>query len=130
MNTMIMAITERTREIGVMKALGCFISDIRAIFLLEAGFMGLIGGTIGGIFSILVSWAINLVSLRDQLADGFSWDVVKTILFEDTNRVSVVPWELAVGAVVFSVLVGVASGYYPANKAATKISAIEAIRSE
>ena len=56
-NTMIMAITERIREIGVMKALGCFLKDIRKMFLLEAGFIGLTGGILG----IGLSYAISAV---------------------------------------------------------------------
>ncbi|MBQ9519063.1 MAG: ABC transporter permease, partial [Firmicutes bacterium] len=129
MNTMIMAISERTREIGVMKALGCFVGDIRKMFLMEAGFIGLIGGIVGSIGSILLSFVINYVALRGQF-DGMQWDEIKEVLLTGTQRISVVPWQLAIGAVVFSVFVGIVSGYYPANRAATKISALEAIKTE
>jgi ABC-type antimicrobial peptide transport system permease subunit len=130
MNTMIMSITERTREIGVMKALGCFIGNIRTMFLMEAGFIGLIGGVIGSLLSLVISCIINLVALKAQLTDGFEWSAVKDLLLYSTERTSVIPWQLALGAIAFSVFVGVISGYYPANKAATKISALEAIRTE
>jgi ABC-type antimicrobial peptide transport system permease subunit len=113
-----------------MKALGCFIKNVREIFLLEAGFIGFIGGVIGGLLSLVISCIINLVSLNEQLADGFDWEIVKNILFESAERVSVVPWQLVLGSIAFSVFVGVASGFYPANRAATKISAIEAIKAE
>ena len=129
MNTMIMAISERTREIGVMKALGCFVGDIRKMFLMEAGFIGLIGGLVGSIGSVLLSYIINYVALYDTLKE-MPWEEVKNVLLTGTQRISVVPWQLAIGAVIFSVFVGIASGYYPANRAATKISALEAIKSD
>ncbi|MBQ8942634.1 MAG: ABC transporter permease [Firmicutes bacterium] len=129
MNTMIMAISERTREIGVMKALGCFVGDIRKMFLLEAAFIGLIGGIVGSVGSVLLSYVINYVALKSTL-EGMGWEEIKNVLLTSTDRISVVPWQLAIGAVVFSVFVGIASGYYPANRAATKISALEAIKTE
>ena len=129
MNTMIMAISERTREIGVMKALGCFVGDIRKMFLMEAGFIGLIGGLVGSIGSVLLSYIVNYVALYDTLKE-MPWEEVKNVLLTGTQRISVVPWQLAIGAVIFSVFVGIASGYYPANRAATKISALEAIKSD
>ncbi len=129
MNTMIMAISERTREIGVMKALGCFVGDIRKMFLLEAAFIGLIGGIVGSVGSVLLSYVINYVALRSTL-EGQPWEEIKNTLLTSSSRISVVPWQLALGAVVFSVFVGIASGYYPANRAATKISALEAIKTE
>ena len=50
-NTMIMSVSERTKEIGIMKALGCYVRDIRAMFLMEAGSIGLLGGVLGLLFS-------------------------------------------------------------------------------
>lgn len=126
MNTMIMAISERKKEIGVMKALGCFINNIRTMFLMEAGFIGLTGGVLGAIISLLVSGIINVVSTQSEITD---WEVLKQVLFYNTDRISVVPVWLAASAIVFSVLVGVLSGLYPANSA-IKISALEAIRAE
>lgn len=126
MNTMIMAISERKREIGVMKALGCFIKDIKAMFLMEAGFIGLTGGIIGVIVSFIISAVINIVSTETEIIDT---SVLYQILFTNADRVSVIPVWLALSAIVFSVFVGIASGYYPAAKA-VKISALDAIRSE
>lgn len=126
MNTMIMAISERKREIGVMKALGCLVRDIRTMFLMEAGFIGFAGGIAGLLISLIISAVINLVSTETEITD---WNTLYQVLFTNTDRVSVIPLWLALSAVVFSVFVGIASGYYPANKA-IKVSALDAIRSE
>ncbi len=126
MNTMIMSISERKKEIGVMKALGCFLKNIRTMFLMEAGFMGLIGGIAGSLISLAISGVINIVSTENEITD---FQILKQVLLTNTDRVSVIPVWLAISAVVFSVLVGVVSGLYPANKA-IKISALEAIKSD
>ena len=123
-NTMVMSITERTREIGVMKALGCYVRDIRAMFLAEAGCIGLLGGLAGCLVSFLISLGMNLATSGDFSAEG----VVQAIVGGGaTARMSVIPWWLYLFGMGFSVLVGLGSGYYPASKA-TKISAIEAIK--
>ena len=124
-NTMIMSISERTREIGIMKSLGCYVGDIRMMFLSEAGAIGLLGGIIGCIISFVASVIINLVSL------GLSPDNLLPALLggPDVSRVSIVPPWLLLFAVVFSVFIGLGSGYYPANKAVA-IPALEAIKSE
>ncbi len=61
-NTMMMSIYERTKEIGVMKVLGCSLKNIRKMFLMEAGLIGLFGGVIGNILSFLISAAINTLA--------------------------------------------------------------------
>ena len=124
-NTMIMSISERTREIGIMKALGCYVTDIRVMFLAEAGAIGLIGGVVGCVISFIASIIINLTSL------GFSVGNILPAIFggEGISRLSVVPVWLLGFAIVFSVFIGLGSGYYPANKA-VKIPALEAIKSE
>ena len=124
-NTMIMSISERTREIGIMKALGCYVTDVRVMFLAEAGAIGLIGGVIGCVVSSVASVVINLVSI------GLSPENLPAALLggEGVNRVSVIPPWLLLFAILFSVLIGLGSGYYPANKA-VGIPALEAIKSE
>lgn len=132
-NTMIMSISERTREIGIMKALGCFVKDIRMLFLMEAGTIGLMGGIIGCIVSLCLSVIINLVAMGAMggMGEGFSWQLLLAALIggEDVSRISVIPLSLMAFAIVFSVFVGLVSGYYPANKA-VKIPALEAIKHE
>ena len=130
-NTMIMSVSERTKEIGIMKSLGCYVRDIRAMFLMEAGSIGLIGGVLGLIFSFLVSIGINLYSFGALGGGGVTWELIKQALFggEGVVRTSVIKPELIAFALVFSVLVGLVSGYQPANKA-VKVSALEAIRNE
>ena len=126
-NTMIMSISERTKEIGIMKSLGCYIKDIRALFLMEAGTIGLMGGIFGSIISVVISWIIDIVSF----GGGFTKEALKMAVFggENVSRVSVVPLWLILFAICFSVLIGLISGYYPANKA-VKIPALEAIKTE
>ena len=124
-NTMIMSIYERTKEIGVMKVLGCQIVDIKKLFLFEAAMMGLIGGVIGITCSYGASYllntfggalgsALNMMGSGDEGAGG---------------KLSVIPLWLPLLASGFAILIGIISGYYPASRA-TKISAIEAMKNE
>ena len=114
-----------------MKALGCYVRDIRAMFLMEAGSIGLLGGILGLIFSFIISVIINLFSFGAFGGGGVTWELIKQALVggEGVVRTSVIKPELVIFALVFSVLVGLVSGYQPANKA-VRISALEAIRNE
>lgn len=118
-NTMIMSIYERTREIGVMKVLGCVIGNIRAMFLIEAGMIGFIGGVAGLIFSYMLSFLINTLAANGGGVMGLGAG----------GQISIIPAWLALGALVFSTMVGLVSGFSPANRA-VKISALTAIRQE
>lgn len=117
-NTMIMSIYERTKEIGVMKVLGCLISDIKKLFLFEASMIGLIGGTLGIGLSYLASYLMNKYSVQIGSALGIG---------TGGTAISVIPLWLVAVALGFAMLVGIISGYYPARRA-TKIKALEAIR--
>ena len=125
-NTMIMSISERTREIGIMKSLGCYVRDIRILFLSEAGAIGLLGGIVGSIISMIIAVTINLISFGMPPTPEYLLAAIAGS--ESVTRVCVVPPWLLLSAIVFSVAIGLGSGYYPANKA-VQISALEAIKS-
>lgn len=127
-NTMIMSVSERTKEIGVMKAIGCFVRDIRKVFLAEAGFIGLLGGIIGAALSFLVACVINYIAGHSDMMGNPAQSLYE-MLFTSPTRLSVIPvWLFAFG-LAFSLFVGLASGFYPANKA-VRISALEAMKNE
>lgn len=115
-NTMMMSIYERTKEIGVIKVLGCSLKNIKQMFLLEAAFIGLIGGFVGNLLSFLMSAVINFLTGHGA-AMGF-----------DGNISYIPPW-LVLLSMGFAVLVGVAAGYFPALRA-MKLSPLAAIRNE
>ncbi|MCL2111717.1 MAG: ABC transporter permease [Clostridiales bacterium] len=136
MNTMTMAITERTREIGVMKVLGCRLKDLRRMFLIEAGFIGFIGGLVGCGVSILISLLLNnlphiLMALGIEsdidLAGFFGLGGLASQMPE--MALSVIPIWLIFAALAFAAGVGFLSGLAPANRA-MRISSLEAIRHE
>jgi ABC-type antimicrobial peptide transport system permease subunit len=118
-NTMIMAVYERTREIGIMKAVGAAPGQIRTLFVVEASLIGLLGGIIGTILGWLLGKLLNwliLVILRWQQMD------VRGTFF-------VVSWWLVVGALAFAALVGLLAGLYPAARAA-RLAPLDALRYE
>ncbi len=119
-NTMIMSIYERTREIGIMKVLGCFISNIRIMFLMEAGMIGLLGGGIGVLISYIISFFMN------KFGSGLMSSMMGT---DGSTPISIIPLWLVLLALIFSSFIGLISGFYPANRA-VKISALEAIKNE
>lgn len=111
MNTMLMSVSERTKEFGLMKALGAETRDILFMTMGEAAFMGILGG----IFGIIGGGAL-VYYLNDYLASR------GTVLFDITPRLLVI-------AIAFATLLGVLSGTYPAYRAA-KMSPMEALRYE
>jgi ABC-type antimicrobial peptide transport system permease subunit len=124
-NTMVMSIYERTKEIGIMKVLGCIIRDIRKLFLFEAGMIGLFGGLIGILLGYISSFLINKFGqpLFGALMSGnFMYDMKNT-------KFSIIPIYLPFAALAIAIFVGLFSGYFPARRA-TKISAIEAMKTE
>jgi putative ABC transport system permease protein len=117
-NTLVMAILERRREIGVLKALGAADSDIRKLFFVEAGVMGLIGGFLGVGIGALIGFGMNFatnVYLRRQGLPPIT--------------VSSVPGWMVAAAIAFSIAVSLAAGLYPASRAA-RLNPVEALRYE
>ena len=104
-NTMMMSIYERTKEIGVFKVLGCSLKNIKQMFLMEAGFIGLLGGIIGNALSFLISGVINFVMQEAGNTMGIS------------GGISYIPVWLALASMGFAVLVGMLAGYFPALRA-------------
>lgn len=135
-NTMAMSVTERTREIGVMKVLGCKLSRIRSMFIVEAATIGFLGGLIGILISLGISGVLNnfsailaAIGLDGSIDLGSMFGMGYVTDMGGSAAVSVIPaWLILVG-LVFAVGVGLIAGIFPANRA-VKISALEAIRHE
>jgi putative ABC transport system permease protein len=123
-NTMVMSIYERTREIGIMKVLGCMLRDIRNLFLFEAAMIGLIGGIVGIVLSYGASALINYVGAGFMNRGGIYMGPGN-----EPNSISVIPMWLSFVSIGFAMLVGLISGLYPARRA-MKISVLDAIRTE
>ena len=134
-NTMTMAIYERTREIGVMKVLGCALGKIRMMFLIESGFIGFIGGVTGSVVSLVISFVLNNLTLIMAIFGGGGGNlsgIMNSIGYYGGgmgSAVSVVPPWLVLLALAFATVIGLVAGILPAARA-TKISALEAIRHE
>ncbi len=117
-NTLVMAILERRREIGIMKAIGASDSDVKKLFFAEAGAMGILGGIVG----VILGWAIgqvinlgtNIYLKRQSLPPEHFWAV---------------PWWLVGFALVFAFAVSLISGLYPAGRAA-RLDPVQALRYE
>lgn len=123
-NTMTMAVTERTREIGVMKAIGAGPKLIQRLFVMESAYIGIIGTVIAIIISYAISFLANFA--LPKILDAVMPD---SGIEEAGIQFSMIPWELVVIAAAISIGVAIISGWRPARKA-TKIDVIQAIRQE
>ena len=121
-NTMMMSIYERTKEIGIIKVLGCSLGNIRSLFLIEAAFIGFIGGFLGLILSYGLSYILNtflggaLGNAMDMGGGG-------------SSGISYIPLWLSALSLVFAVLVGIIAGFLPAMRA-MRLSPLSAIKTE
>ena len=115
MNIMLVSVTDRTKEIGLRKALGATRSDILTQFLIEASVLTLAGGILGAILGIFMG--------RGTAA------LISKFVWEGSNWPSVISFGTMVIALLVSVAIGVFFGLYPANKAA-KLTPVEALRSD
>ena len=122
-NTMMMSIYERTKEIGIMKVIGCRIKDIQALFLIEAGYIGFIGGVVGTALSYLISVVIN------KLLSGGGAEAMGFYMEEGAAGISRIPLWLAGLAIVFAVFIAMLAGFFPSLRA-MKLSPLAAIRAE
>ncbi len=115
MNIMLVSVTDRTREIGLRKALGATRSDILAQFLIEASVLTLAGGILGAILGVFMG--------RGTAA------LISKFVWEGSNWPSVISFGTMLIALIVSVAIGVFFGLYPANKAA-KLTPVDALRSD
>lgn len=124
-NTMIMSIYERTREIGIMKVIGCYLKDIRTMFLVEAGFIGLFGGAVGVGLSYGLSAVMNFL-VKSGAENGGGGSILG-MGGGNGAAISLIPPWLAFLAIGFAIIVALVSGFFPARRA-MKLSALEAMR--
>lgn len=117
-NTLVMAILERRREIGIMKAIGASDEDVRCLFFAEAGAMGALGGVVG----VALGWTIGQVI-------NFGTNVYLKRQSLPAEHFWAVPWWLVGGAIAFAFVVSLVSGLYPAGRAA-RLDPVQALRYE
>src|SRR6204780_4440012 len=117
-NTLVMAILERRREIGILKALGAADRDVRRLFFVEAGAMGLLGGILGVLIGWLIGHAIN-----------FGTNIYLARRALPAISVTAVPWRMGAAEIAFSIAVSLVAGMYPASRAA-RLDPVQALRYE
>jgi ABC-type lipoprotein export system ATPase subunit/ABC-type lipoprotein release transport system permease subunit len=118
-NTMMMAIYERTREIGILKAIGATNQEVRRMFTADAVLLGLIGGFVGVILGTLLGRLVDWAGHQYLTSEGVT----------GIGQMSIVPPWLAIGALIFAGFIGVIGGIYPATRAA-RLDPVEALRHE
>jgi putative ABC transport system permease protein len=116
-NTLLMAVLERTAEIGTYKALGATTGDVRVLFLFEAALVGVLGGVAGLALGRVVSFGIGIGVNRVARGRGIEQDIA----------VFAFPWWLLAGALAFAILASLVSGAYPASRA-SRVDPIRALR--
>ena len=117
-NTLVMAILERRREIGIMKAIGASDGDVKGLFFAEAGVMGIFGGIVG----VALGWTIGRVI-------NLGTNVYLKRQHFPPEQIWFVPWWLVLGAIGFAIVVSLLSGLYPASRAA-RLDPVQALRYE
>ena len=115
-NTMIMSIRERTREIGIMKAIGGSDAEIMKIFFFEACLIGFMGG----LFGVLIGWAVT--SIANPIVNKYVVQSATTYI-----QFFSIPWYLWGSAILFAMFIALLAALYPASQAA-RIDPIKALR--
>ncbi|MBN1430604.1 MAG: ABC transporter permease [Anaerolineae bacterium] len=125
-NTMVMSILERTREIGLMKAVGATNRDVMSIFIGEAGAIGVLGGIGGVVFGIAVSKVIDLIAMAYINAELAASGATSS---GGAESIAVIPLWLPIFAVAFALVIGLISGIYPALRA-VQLNPVTALKYE
>lgn len=117
-NTLTVSLLEKTREVGLMKAMGMKSREVKRLFIAESVIMGVSGGAFGLLFGFVAGKLISVVVSSFAIASGAG-----------SLDVAYIPFMLALSIMTFSFIVGVATGWYPAHRA-TQVSALNALRYE
>ncbi len=110
-NSMFTSVLEKTREIGILKALGATENEVLLLFIFESGLFGFVGGVLGILLSYILSYAMLIFGIT---------------LFSSSSQVYISP-VLIIGAIIMSTLIGIVSGVFPA-RSASKLKPIEVLR--
>jgi putative ABC transport system ATP-binding protein len=117
-NTLVVSLLERTREVGLMKIVGMKKNEIRSIFITESMFIGFLGGIVGILFGYLGGYLVSLILYLLSLSKGV-----------DFVLISYIPIHIIVLLIIATTLLGFITGLYPANRA-IKVPPLDALRYE
>ena len=117
-NTLTVSLLERTREVGLMKAMGMRSIEIKELFLVESMLMGFFGGVLGLLIGYVAGELLGIILSTFSLFQGIG-----------TIDITYIPWMFIIVILGLSLFVGVGTGIYPARRA-KKISALNALRYE
>lgn len=117
-NTMTVSLLERTREVGVMKAMGMLSNEVRELFLAESMIMGVGGGVFGILLGFTLGKILSLILTSISVVQG-----------QGLINIAYIPWFFTVFILLISFIVGMVTGWYP-SKRARQISALNALRYE
>ena len=138
-NTMVTSVYERTKEIGIMKVLGCKIGNIQIMFLIESAFIGFIGGVIGMVASYSLANFMNKLitnnvenlgvigKIISEYVEGMKSEIFSSFNSDVTMKVAVIKPQLWLYVILGTTIIGLLAGYLP-SVVASKIEALRAIK--